>query len=523
MSDEDRPERPLADEPGMGAPLSREAARALLDRAAELVAAGDYADAATAYRRATGSDDPVVRGPALLGLGEALYRLDDDAAAVATWESILELPDNPATYTAWRNVAAARVRDADLNGAIAAYREADKRAPAADRAEIANRLGWLAKETGNTKAAGRYFARGRGAGPVFPLSWLIIGITVFVSFSAQASGGEGISQMLQLDKFAVAAGEYYRLWSVTLVHGGLIHLALNMYALFVVGPIVEQLYGYRLFTLFYLLCAAAGSVASFAFGSDLPSVGASGAIFGLFGIIFAAARAHHPMLDRQRRSLVGQVGMVIVLNIIIGFSLPRIDNMAHIGGLVAGLWLGLLFVPGRVATLSSLWRRAPDAERGRSFVLPVAGVAALVGVLVAGVVYGTDVRGGSQADLSIAAFRPIGPDWFDESRLDPESGYLEMFRDPSPVNDPNRARELAVGFARFTFGDVSIRVVGIDRGGIQTHCDIECDSLRIEGLGDVWAVTLDVRGSAADGRYRIALDPTIGVPVGVLEAVPAGG
>ena len=96
-------------------------------------------------------------------MAQARYRMDDEDGAVRTWETILELPETTSTYAAWRNVAAARVRDGDLNGAIAAYREADRRAPPQDKAEIANRLGWLAKETGNVRASRRYFARGRGS------------------------------------------------------------------------------------------------------------------------------------------------------------------------------------------------------------------------------------------------------------------------------------------------------------------------------------------------------------------------
>src|SRR6185369_8321554 len=104
-------------------------------------------------------------------------------AAVRTWEAILELPETSSTYHAWRNIAAARVREGDLNGAILAYREADRRAPAEDKPEIANRLGWLAKETGNVRASRRYFARGRGS--VLPIAtYAIIAITVAVSLTA---------------------------------------------------------------------------------------------------------------------------------------------------------------------------------------------------------------------------------------------------------------------------------------------------------------------------------------------------
>ena len=84
-----------------------------------------------------------------------------------------------------------------------------------------------------------------------------------------------------------------------------------MYALYLVGPIVERWYGGARFLLFYLLCAAGGSIASFVFGSDAPSVGASGAIFGLFGLLLAANWFHHPV-DRQSRMLVQQLGFLIL-------------------------------------------------------------------------------------------------------------------------------------------------------------------------------------------------------------------
>jgi len=167
-------------------PLSRDEAAALLDRGAELLSAGEFGQAFTHYRRVIGFDDPEVTAAALLGAAQSRYRMDDEAGAVATWEAILELPETPTTYHAWREIAAARVRDGDLQGAIAAYREADRRAPIADKAEIANRLGWLAKETGNVRASRRYFARGRGS--VLPLAtYAIIGITVAISLTATLS------------------------------------------------------------------------------------------------------------------------------------------------------------------------------------------------------------------------------------------------------------------------------------------------------------------------------------------------
>ena len=381
-------------------PLSREQAAALLDRGAELLTAGEFGPAFEHYRRVIGFDDPDVTAAALLGAAQSRYRMDDEAGAVATWEAILELPETPTTYYAWREIAAARVRDGDLQGAIAAYREADRRAPVADKAEIANRLGWLAKETGNVRASRRYFARGRGS--VLPLAtYGILGLTVIVSLSAILSADGGlIYDALALYKGNVAEGEIWRLWTVTLVHGGdpsrpefaLIHLGLNMYALYLCGPLTEQIFGPVKMIVFYLVAAAGGSIATFAFGGELPVVGASGAIFGLFGVLFAASRLHLPMLDRRGRAMLSQVGTLIVINILIGFSLGFVDNVAHLGGLAAGVLIGIALPPGRVPTLRSLWQPGADGPvvSGRFIGSPIATVLSLV-VLVAGLVIGLAV------------------------------------------------------------------------------------------------------------------------------------
>jgi membrane associated rhomboid family serine protease len=404
---DDAPPPPAPLDPSASGRLTRDAALAMLQRGGELLAAGDFADARLHFYRVVGFDDPAITAAALLGLGEAHYRLDAEAEAVASWNAVLELPENPSTYAAWRNVAAARVRDGDLNGAITAYREADRRAPAEDKAEIAGRLGWLNKETGNSRASQRYFARSRGDRPRVTMTLVIIAVTSIVSLTAFfAQDGQALYDLLQLDKPAVAAGEYWRLWSVTLLHGDFLHLGFNMYALYLAGTVVERWYGSIRFLLFYLACAAAGSVASFAFGGDVPSVGASGAIFGLFGVLLTAGRIHHPV-DRQSRGLVSQLLMLVVITILFGFaSGPAIDNFAHLGGLAAGLWIGALVPPTGVPTMSSLWQRVGDAKAGGAttggaaaagiakapgYVLLLA-LAVIAVVVVAGIAYGTSIR-----------------------------------------------------------------------------------------------------------------------------------
>jgi membrane associated rhomboid family serine protease len=375
----------------------------MLDRGAELLASGDFQSAGEHYARVVGFDDPSITAAALLGLGEVRYRLDDETAAVATWSAVLRLGETPSTYAAWRNVAAARVRAGELQGAIEAYREADKRAPREDKPEIANRLGWLTKETGDPRAARRYFALGRGDNRLLTVTLVIIAVTSIISLTAQWADDPSLYLNLELDKFALAAGEYWRLWTVALVHGSFhgdpVHLLLNMYALWIAGPIVERWYGRVRFLVFYLAFAAAASTSSFVFGGDVSAVGASGAIFGLFGMLLSAGRLHHPV-DRQSRALVSQIGTLIAINLVFGFAFSGvIDNFAHLGGLVAGLWMGAVIVPTGVPTLSSLWTRPAGAvgSAGRvaaSPVLELLGVAVIVAVVAAGVAVGSADRTG---------------------------------------------------------------------------------------------------------------------------------
>ncbi len=387
-------------EPLPDGPLSLADARALLDQAAGFLEAGEFEAAALVYRRLVGHADVAVTAAALLGLGEALYRLDDEEAAVAVWEDVLRLPETPSTYHAWRQVAAARVRSGDLRAALAAYREAERRAPSADRPEIAARLGWLTKEIGDIRSSRRYFARARGE-TLVPVTLLVIGVSVVVTITAWASLGTRLDlyPILELDKRAVVLGEWWRLWTVTLVHGlppfGYLHLAFNMYALYLAGSLVEQLYGARLFGLLYLLGAASGSVASVLFGGDRPSVGASGAVFALFGVLLAVSRTHHPLVDRRARALLAQLGPIVAFNLIFGFlNGAAIDNAAHLGGLVGGLWLGYLLVPGRVPTLRTAWQRpeGSGSASGLDIALRWLGVVAFVGLLVVGLLVAGELR-----------------------------------------------------------------------------------------------------------------------------------
>ncbi len=389
------PNQPAFDASGLltqSGPLTHDTAQAALAQAAAHMANADFVDAARLYQRVIGFNDAGVTAAAMVGLGEALHRLDDDQAALAEWEAATKLAENEHTYAAWRNVAAARVRAGDLRGALNAYREADRRAPRDDRAEIASRMGWLSKELGDSRASGRYFSQARGdAGFSFALG--VIAVTVVVSLAASFVPPERIDLygILALDKVALAGGELYRLWSVALVHAPIqqmpLHLIFNMLLLYQTGPIVERMYGRFSFLVLYLVVCAGGTLASFAIGTSPDSqyaVGASGAVFGMFGLLIAAEFVHRPALDRQSRGVMGQLVGLVILNLVLGFTvLGNVDNWAHIGGLITGLWLGVLLAPTKVPTLRSMWRR-PGPVPGTT--VPVFGGGGTVALRAAGLV-----------------------------------------------------------------------------------------------------------------------------------------
>ncbi len=384
---------------GQAGPLDPAIAVGMLQRAQALAEQGDWALAANTFARVVGNDDPDLHVAALLGLAECRYRMDDEAAAVQCWITATQAPEGPLTWRAWKQLAASRVRTGDLTGAARAYREAERRAPASEQTEIASRLGWLAKETGDTRAAGRHFSRSRQGGMIQPtMTWAILAVTVAIGVSSLVLDQESLwFEWLALTKSGVAAGDYWRLFSVVLVHAGIIHLAFNMYALYLIGPTVEALYGSRRFLVIYLACAAAGSTASYMFSNAGVSVGASGAVFGLFGVLLVADRVHKPALTRNARGLTMQIGVLIGVNLIIGFSVTSIDNAAHIGGLLAGCWLALTMVPRGAATLASYWSTSAvsggvASVKGRSPVSArtagVLGLGALAVVIAVGLAMG---------------------------------------------------------------------------------------------------------------------------------------
>ncbi|MBV9099120.1 MAG: rhomboid family intramembrane serine protease [Frankiaceae bacterium] len=187
-----------------------------------------------------------------------------------------------------------------------------------------------------------YGGRARGSGGEVTKALIGINVAIFlVTLSSGAgifsgSGGSDIYQRFALIPPAVAHGDWYRLISSMFLHYGLPHLAINMYALWIIGHALESMLGRLRYLVLYFFAGIGGSIFSFAFGPVLgQAAGASGAIFGLFGAFF--------IILRRRNLEAGGIVAMIAINLVFSFTVPNIDWRGHVGGLVAGALVGYIF------------------------------------------------------------------------------------------------------------------------------------------------------------------------------------
>jgi rhomboid protease GluP len=184
------------------------------------------------------------------------------------------------------------------------------------------------------------------------LTRLLIAANVLVFLWELTTGDTGDGRVLVRDGGLygpyVAAGQWWRIFSAAFLHAGWLHIATNMFALYQVGTFVELLYGRARMAIIYVLAIVGSGIAVYVFSFDAPTVGASGAIFGLFGALAAAGLR----LGKPGRDLVQQSAGIIILNLVLGFTVFRfVSNAAHIGGLIAGALFGFVLyrVPRHVA------------------------------------------------------------------------------------------------------------------------------------------------------------------------------
>lgn len=174
-----------------------------------------------------------------------------------------------------------------------------------------------------------------------PTTFVLLAATIgvyLISRVSREAETELLLRLAQINTF-VAGGEWYRIFTPVLLHGNITHIFFNMWALYQLGPAVERRVGVISYAGLYL--AAAGWGGAFAFrlgGVDDVLVGASGAIFGLFGLwLHSAYRVRDTAFGRN---LLSSLGITLLLNAALPLLIPGISWQGHLGGLVAGVMIG---------------------------------------------------------------------------------------------------------------------------------------------------------------------------------------
>jgi membrane associated rhomboid family serine protease len=219
--------------------------------------------------------------------------------------------------------------------------------------------------------------RGVGQASLFataPATFVFIALNVAAYLAEVGSGSGGLSSSggslifdFALFGPSVAEGEWYRIVTSAFLHSGLVHIGFNMFALYFLGRLLEPGIGTPRFVAVYLVSLLGGAFGALLLSPDSLTVGASGAVFGIFGATFVIARG------RGVDAIASTVGVILLLNLAISFSVPRISLGGHLGGLAAGGLCALLILAGERGMLG---RRHMSAE--------LAAMAGLGAVAVAG-------------------------------------------------------------------------------------------------------------------------------------------
>jgi rhomboid protease GluP len=134
----------------------------------------------------------------------------------------------------------------------------------------------------------------------------------------------------------VPGGEWWRLATAMFLHGGVTHILMNLYSLYIVGRLMELYFDAKSYLGIYAVSGLAGGLASLYIHPESVAIGASGAIFGIFGALGGYFFFFRHKLNIYAQPLIKDFGVIIAINLILGFAIPNIDMSAHIGGFVVG-------------------------------------------------------------------------------------------------------------------------------------------------------------------------------------------
>ncbi len=140
--------------------------------------------------------------------------------------------------------------------------------------------------------------------------------------------------------YTVIDAQWWRLGTAMFLHGGMTHLLMNMVSLYLIGRGFEEYFDTKSYITIYIFSGILGSLVSLYIHPESVGVGASGAIFGVFGGLAGFFLAHRDHIQEHTKSFMKDFTIIIGINLVIGLSIPSVDMSAHIGGLVVGLMGG---------------------------------------------------------------------------------------------------------------------------------------------------------------------------------------
>lgn len=185
--------------------------------------------------------------------------------------------------------------------------------------------------------------RGGKSNQLMTVSQGLLGLNILM-YGLQVATQDAITAWGAKVNQLIVAGQYWRLITPAFFHGNLMHLAVNCYSLYNIAPALERLCGSKRLVVTYMVAAVAGNIASF-YGSAAPSLGASGAVFGLGGALAMYFYQNKSLYGKRSDYVLKQLWQTLLINMAYGFANPRIDNWGHAGGLVGGAVVAYMLGP----------------------------------------------------------------------------------------------------------------------------------------------------------------------------------
>ena len=194
----------------------------------------------------------------------------------------------------------------------------------------------------------------------YPITFILIFLNVLVYIFTAIQSGDVIDMDVEIlaelgalyGPYTVQDAQWWRLGTAIFLHGGMTHLLMNMFSLYLIGRGVEQYFDTKSYISIYTFSGLIGGLLSLYMHPVSVGVGASGAIFGIFGALAGFYLAHREKIEEHSKAFMKDFAIIMGINLVLGFSIEEVDVSAHMGGLVIG------FIGGFIISKNPRWVHA---------------------------------------------------------------------------------------------------------------------------------------------------------------------